>query len=193
METKGVAVILTKQYVKSKFRSQYDEWLNSLSPDSREIVESAITSTWYPLKTGLVEPTRKLCDLLHGGREEGARDAGRYCAEHALKGVYNVFMREGQPEYVVGRAGIVFANYFRPCRADVIQNGPNQGAIQITEFAEASRLIEQRMAGWLERAIEVSGGWTVSVKITRSLAGGDKITELLLSWSQPLNPSKERT
>jgi hypothetical protein len=53
--------------------------------------------------------------------------------------------------------------------------------IQIIKFGEPNRLIEMRIAGWMERAIELSGKRPTTL-INRSMAKGDPITEFCVEW-----------
>jgi hypothetical protein len=52
----------------------------------------------------------------------------------------------------------------------------------ITEFYPPSEVIEYRIAGWMEKALELSGCKNLKVEITRSLAKGDSLTEFDMRW-----------
>jgi hypothetical protein len=55
--------------------------------------------------------------------------------------------------------------------------------IQITQFAEPDEIIEWNIAGWIERAIEISGSKNSSVVVTKSLAKNHGISEMVITWS----------
>ncbi|HEX2959406.1 MAG TPA: hypothetical protein VHO70_21405, partial [Chitinispirillaceae bacterium] len=63
MEVKGIAVIPMKDYVHNNFSSQFQEWFDSLSKESQEIMWNPLPGIWYPLQTAIVEPTQKICNL----------------------------------------------------------------------------------------------------------------------------------
>jgi hypothetical protein len=44
-------------------------------------------------------------------------------------------------------------------------------------------VVEQRIAGWIQRALEIHGCRQPAVNITKSLTKGDPCTELDFSWS----------
>jgi hypothetical protein len=54
--------------------------------------------------------------------------------------------------------------------------------MQITKFPDMDRVLEIRIAGWMERAIEISGGKQPDIKITKSLTTGDPLSEFLATW-----------
>jgi hypothetical protein len=181
MEVKGTAVIPIRDYVLSKFSSRYQEWLDSLSPASQNIMRNPLSSIWYPLQPSLVEPTQRICDVFHNGNEQGAWQVGRFSAEHALKGIYSMFVKLGSPGFIVSRGSRIISQYYRPCEMKVTENQSGCAVMQIVHFPESNRLIEMRIGGWMEKAIELSGN-KPTTNITRSMAGGDSVTEYHTVW-----------
>jgi hypothetical protein len=49
-------------------------------------------------------------------------------------------------------------------------------------FSDMDRLLEIRIEGWMERALEISGGKQPHIKITKSLTAGDPVSEFLATW-----------
>lgn len=181
MEVKGIAVIPIKDYVKSQFSARYQEWLGSLSTEAKNIMGNPLASIWYPLQPALVEPTQKICALFYNGDEQGAWQMGRYSAEHALKGVYSIFVKLGSPGFIVSRGSRIMSQYYRPCEMVATENKSGRAVMQIVQFPEPNRLIEMRIGGFMERAIELSGK-TPTTKIIRSMAKGDSLTEYCTEW-----------
>ena len=54
--------------------------------------------------------------------------------------------------------------------------------LQITKFEEPSDIVDNRIGGWMEKALELSGYKTVNISITKSLAKGAPFTEFQVSW-----------
>lgn len=182
MEVKGSAVISTPKYMKEKYPSQYEKWLDALSQESRHIMQSVLASNWYPLDAGFIQPTKAACDILQNGSKKVAWDMGRYSAEYSLNGVYRVFFRIGSPAYLISRGAKVFSSYYKPCELNVTSNDSKNTSIQITEFPESSEYIENRIAGWMEKALELCGVQGIQVAISQSMAKGDALTEIQLKW-----------
>ena len=182
MEVKGTAVGSIPEFVRKNFGSRFDEWFGSLSSASSEIMKGSLASSWYPLQEAVVEPTQKICDLFYSGKEKGAWDAGRFSADHGLKGVYKVFVKMGSPEFLISRASKVFASYYRPCEIKVADHTSKRSVVHIVQFPQPNKLIESRIAGWMERALEISGCMQPRLKIHRSLAKGDSVTEFIAEW-----------
>jgi hypothetical protein len=183
MEVKGSAVSSIPEFVKNRFGSKMDDWIGKLPPDSRQIMTNKIlSSSWYPVRKAVVEPTAVICDLFYGGDKRGAWESGRFSADHALRGIYKIFVKAGSPQFIIGKASNIFSSYYRPSEIKVAELSSKGTIVHITQFAEPSEYIERRIAGWIERALEISGCKGVKIQILRSLTKKDPVTEISCKW-----------
>ena len=65
---------------------------------------------------------------------------------------------------------------------EVIENEKDHMCIRAIEFPEIDSFIEHRIAGWIERALEISGCRNVLVEIPESIAHGARYTEFKAKW-----------
>ncbi len=183
MEVKGTAVESIPIFVKKKFSDRFEEWLNSLSETSQKIMrEKILPSSWYPLREAIIIPTQKICELFYKSVDEGAWEAGRFSADYALHGIYKWFVKIGSPGFIISRASTIFSTYYKPSEMKPVENFPKRAVVHITHFPEPNRLIELRIGGWIERALEISGCKDLKVEITKSLTKGDPVTEFVMEW-----------
>ena len=183
MEIKGVAVKSIQSFVEEKHPDKYKDWLNSLSEKSKYIMSGRIIDgAWYSMKDAAVEPTERICDLFFYGSDKGAREAGRLSAERGLKGIYSLFIRILSPQFLISRASRVMTTYYRPSDVNSGEVYHCEGYMHIVKFGEPNHIIELRIGGWIERALELCGCKNVKVKITKSLTKGDNLTEYKGSW-----------
>ena len=180
MEAKGTAVEILPKFVVSRFGKEYlNRWMNLLSEEAREEFSKGIISyQWYPLKSVLVDPTLRLCEHLYGSYQ-GALEVGRFSAEHALRGVYKLFVKLGSPEFVIKRASSILPTYYRPCAAEVVEVSKGRATVRITDFEEMHTIIELRIKGWMEKALEISGCDNINITISKSLTKNDPYTEFV--------------
>ncbi len=185
MEVKGTAVMTIPIFVKEKFGEQgLQKWLGALSAQARRDFSSDILApTWYPLKDYLVDPTLKLCELFYQGRLDGAVEQGRFSAEYGLKGVYKAFVKEASPAALVAKAGAILPTYYQPSAMEVTEKGVKTAILRITRFEAPHTVIEHRIKGWIERALEISGAKMVRAQIKNSMTTGSPSTDFALSWS----------
>lgn len=184
MEIKGTAVIAIRDYVKLNHKDQYNNWIDSLPLESSNIFRSAIDSSkWYPISEGGIIPTKKAAELFFGGNfEKGAWEMGKYSAEKALTGIYKIFVKASSPGYIVQRASRVFSTYYQPCKMEAKKSTEKSTLLEISNMTESDIVIEYRIGGWIEKALDISGAKNCKVKFLMSMAKGDDITQIDITW-----------
>ncbi|MGC8802312.1 MAG: hypothetical protein ACP5PS_00845 [Bacteroidales bacterium] len=141
------------------------------------------TNNWYPIREALIIPMEVISKLFFGGDEvKTARTIGRYSADVALGGTYRFFIQVGSPRYIIEKGSKIFATYFQPSEQIVINSEKNGIVVHITVFPESATILEENIAGWMERALEKSGCKNVKVTISHSIAKGDKLIEYIIRW-----------
>ena len=184
MDVNGTAVISIPLFIKSKFgEEKFKFWLDSLSPEAYDVYKTSVfPSLWYPMKEILIEPTKNICDLFYNGSLNGAWESGRFSAEYGLKGIYKMFVKLSSPEFLIKKASVILPTYYRPSAMKVIENTKGYAMVRVTEFLEMEKVIEHRMGGWMERALEICGCQEVKMEITKSITTGDPYTEFQSTW-----------
>jgi len=185
MEVKGTAVTTIPLFVKKKHgEAAYEKWLGALSPKARGAFSGMVlSSAWYPLHEMLVEPTQAICDMFYGGSMQGAVELGRLSADHGLRGVYRLFVRVSNPEFIIQRAGQILPTYYRPSGMKVTEHARGRAVVRVTEFPEPHPVVEHRILGWMGQALEICGVKNVRGAIRSSMASGAPHTEFDLTWS----------
>ena len=183
MEVKGTAVLAIKEYVKNNFPTEFKNWVDSLNPASKDIFAGSIDSTkWYGVKEGALEPTLKMSNLFFNGDAlKGAWESGRYSAQKALTGIYKIFVKASSPSYIIQRASRVFSTYYQPCEMKVLNSTSNGCLVEISNMDNCYDVIDNRIAGWIEKALEISGAKEIKVKLTLK-PGDDTVREIIISW-----------
>ena len=186
MEVKGTAVIAIRDFVKTNYPNDFSKWVDSLTPEAKGIFSESIDSTkWYPVESGAKEPTEKIGKMFfNGDLEQGAWEAGRYSAEKALKGIYKIFVKAANPQYIIKRASRIFATYYRPCLMDVVDTPSNGVVVEMTKVTERYDTIERRILGWMEMALEISGCRDINItnELVRSEEDG-KVVKFDMRWN----------
>jgi hypothetical protein len=188
MEIKGSAVKSIPDYIRKFHPEKYASWLEALPEKSKTIFTSPILpSNWYSIQDAAVVPTELLGRSIFGDPGQGAWQCGRYSAETALTGIYKFFIKAASPFFIIDRAGKIFTTYYQPSAMEVVEKGDNYVKLHITRFEEPSELIESRIAGWIERAMEIHGVSFVTVDMEKSLTRGDSFTEFVVRWGYKSN------
>jgi hypothetical protein len=184
VEVKGTAIITLPVFIKKRFgEGGFNQWIDALTPEARKVYQDQVfSSSWYPLKEVFIEPLRKMCSLFYAGDLKGARESGRFSADYSLKGIYKILVKLGSPESMLDRAGTIMGLYYNPSEIKVVERRKGHGIMQISNFPDMDRALEIRIVGWMERALEISGGKQPDIKVTKSLTAGDPLSEFIATW-----------
>jgi len=185
MEIKGTAVKSTIEFVRARFAERYNEWLEMLPTDSRAIMESPVYATdWYPIINAAILPTKAIGHLFYDDIKKGAWEVGRFSAEVSLTGIYKVFIKLTSPAHIIDRASKIMETYYRPAEIAVVER-PHKGVrLHIKKLPTNDAVIEHRISGWMERALEINNCKNISINIPLSLSKGDEVTEIAITWQQ---------
>jgi hypothetical protein len=185
MQVKGTAISFIPNFLQEKFgKDRYASWVASLPDKSKAIFGgSVLASQWYPFQDGFIVPMRKICDTFYAGNPKGAYEMGRYSADYGLRGVYKILVRFGSPESLAKKAGTIMPTYYQPSSIEVVEAIPRKAILRVTQFSEYDIMVENRLCGYFERAIEVCGGKTPKVQVTSSLSRGHPKSEFLITWN----------
>jgi len=185
MEIKGTAVKAIRDFVKTNYSDKFNDWLEALPLGSKRIFSGKIDSSkWYQLREGGISPTRIIGELFYSGNfNVAALESGKYSAQKALSGIYNALIKTSSPSHILNSTPKIFATYYRPGQLTVKNKKDNEVTLQISNMTENDDVIEHRIAGWLYKALEISGAKSVRIEFTKSMAKGDAVTQLDIQWT----------
>jgi len=159
------------------------KWLTALPEASQKIYRGQILpSLWYNLHDAMAVPQNKLIEMFYHGDAKQARVLGRWLADQQLSGIYKLFVKMGSPQYIISKAKSVMSTFYRPAALEAVETSKTHFIFRVTEFSEFFEILEEQIAGWCERALELSGGQNGTVVINTSIAKGDAYTEYELHW-----------
>lgn len=183
-QVKGTAMASLKEFIITRFgQTKYEEWLKELPADLQKIFGGNIlSSVWFDMKTQFSLPTQLMCKKFFGGDVKGAFECGKMSADIGLKGIYKLFVQMGSPNFIASKAPSILPNYYKPAQLDMLTNDKGHAVVRITNMPEIDTFIEHRLAGWMVRAIEISGAKNVNIVIPTALSKGATATEYDITW-----------
>ena len=184
MEVKGAVLMSLKAQIPKKHgRAEYERWLGKLDPEVARIFRINVSASgWYSLQEYLVRPTEIYCDMFYNGDEQGSWELGKMSAEYSLHGMYKLFMQLGSVSFILNRAMKILPTFYKPSALRVIEASGTSCIIRITEFPELNKLMEFRIAGWMEGALNIHGCRNVKIDIPASMPDGQNYTEFHITW-----------
>jgi len=184
MKVRGAALISLQSFILTSFGPErYGEWLKALPEESRKIFNSKLSlDEWYPLHAGLHHPTEILCNMFYRGKPLGAWESGRYSADFGMNTLMKVFLKVSSVSFIVKKATAIITRYYEPCKVEVTEEEAFSTVVRISDFDEMTTIIEHRIAGYMERAVELTGGRDANVFIGPSLTKANLYSEFKVQW-----------
>lgn len=181
---KGTALKSTIGFLKSHMGDEgYEKFLKDLTPEERAVATSPILlSGWYEFSF-----LRKLMKVAEGrmpltsGRSL-AWELGRYSAEAALSSIYKLFFKVTNVGFIVKKATYLYPTLYDSGVMEVVDLKDDSAVIRIKEFNEPSAEFCDRMQGWMEKTLELTGCKRVSITHPACKARGDAYCEYHGNW-----------
>ncbi len=183
MQVKGATIVSTKSFVEKTHEEELIKWLSNLPEQSQTIYTQTIAeSKWYPLNDAFIIPTRIMLAMFYNNDLRGAYELGSFSAEQGLTGIYKVFVKIGSPSFIISRAAKVFSAYYKDSNIKVLSSTKKSVILMIDKFPEYADVVEQRIIGWIDKALVISGCKNVKTQVVHSFLNGDPFTELFTTW-----------
>ena len=184
-EVKGAILASIPKFIKSKFgENGFSVFLTRISLDAKSIFQFPIDENdWYPAKVSLIEPMANIAQLFYDwDLKKSSWELGRFSADFSIKSFKKLAFKFGSTVFFLRKAAEFMDDYYRPAIiiAKKIENG--EAVFHITEFPQIESTIEFRIAGWIERVLEIANNKNIKVVITSSLSKSDPYTEIVINW-----------
>jgi uncharacterized protein (TIGR02265 family) len=139
--------------------------------------------SWYPLDLNLRLDDAIAAALSPHDRSRVFVDMGRASADASLGGPQRPFVKEGDPHFLLRSAPQIYAAYYRVGRRTYEKTGERSAVLRTFDAERVTSTDCLTVAGWHERAIELSGGRDVRVVERKCRARGDAHCEYVCEWA----------
>ncbi len=185
MEVKGSVIASMPSFIENNFgKAGLSKWMEEISEGARNVFSIKIDEdNWYPLTVTLTEPMANLAHLFYEWDLKIASwELGRFSADFSVSSVKKLFFKFGSTKFFLNKAAEFMDGYYRPAKISPISVEEGEGIFHITKFDEIEKTVEFRIAGWIERVLEIAGNKNISVEVTQSLKDFKPYTEFLVKW-----------
>lgn len=182
-KVKGTAVSASATYLKERLGEEvYLQVVNDLSPEGQKLFGGVVlTSGWYEFSL-LLELMKKVEAKLPRGARPLAWEMGRYSAESGIKTVYKIFFRVADVGFILKRASNIFSNYYDSGVMTVENQERNGASVVVRGFDQPCPYFCDRVLGWVERLLELTGVKNVRVDHPKCRVRGDDRCEFRGRW-----------
>ncbi|AKJ05883.1 uncharacterized protein (TIGR02265 family) [Archangium gephyra] len=157
--------------------------LQRLPPADRKVLESVIMPIgWYPLELNSRLDAAIADALSPRDRNKAFVEMGRASAEENLNGPHHVFIRKGDPHFLLSHSPEIYRLYYAVGSRTYEKTGPRSAVVRTVGAESVTEADCLTIVGWYERAIEMSGGRGVRIEQKKCRARGNGHCEYDCAW-----------
>jgi uncharacterized protein (TIGR02265 family) len=185
-KVKGTLLFARLKYLRAKGEESFERVLRRLSREDQAVLRGLLLpSSWYPHNLLLRFEMTIVALLARGDRSELFLDMGRFAADTNLGpgGVQRPYLREGDPHFLLRNLPRMYMSQHSAGARTYEPTGPRSCVIRTSAGEEPNAEDCLTTVGWLQRAIELSGGTAVVVEERSCRARGKGSCDYHCSWA----------
>jgi uncharacterized protein (TIGR02265 family) len=184
-KVKGTLLIARMKFLRSRGEVDAERVLRRLAKEDQAIVRALLLpSSWYPEGVLLRLEMTAAAILAHGDRRSLFLEMGRFTAATNLapNGMHRPFVREGDPIYVLENLPRLYASQHTTGHRTYERTGATSAVIRHFDAEKADADDCLTTVGWLAKAVEISGGRSVTVDEACCRGRGAPHCEFRIAW-----------
>ena len=184
-KVKGTLFIARMKFLRARSQAECERVLERLPPGDRTTLSGVLLpSSWYPADLLARLEAAIAAVLARGDRKVLFLEMGRFSADVNLRGVQRPYLREGDPHHILSCVPRMYLSQHGAGVRSYRREG--DGGAVITSVSESASTEECLTAlGWLQRAVELSGGRAVKVSEAQCRSRGAPHCEYVVAWEGP--------
>lgn len=178
MQVSGNVVRSRYMFVRKQGSDAFDQVVAALGPDLREPFASGPLETqWYPYMY-LVELSTVIDRVLGKGDLMLCETMGSFSCEHNLTGIYRLFFRFGNLDFLLDRAAKAWRSQYDFGTMQLHREAKHRVRMELTDLPQLHRQLYLAVRGWATKAAALSGS-----EITKFEDGFDPTPGHGSSWT----------
>jgi len=183
MKVKGSALRSTLNYLREHFTAdQVRRILERIPAEHRVSAEKPVLiSSWYEADL-LYALMHAMAAEVTVDPREFYRTLGRQSCDDGLNTVYKIFFKVGTPSFMLKFTIQVWSNYYSEGKMVLVEGGTHSAHLRLEGIRTADEAMCYRVTGWLERALELSGGHGIHMAHETCVRSGGAACEWKAIW-----------
>ena len=151
--------------------------------DQRVLTGPILPMTWYPMELGLRLDDAIAAELSPGDAQRVFLEMGRASADVNLAGAEKVFLRPGDPHFLLRKAPQIYSFYYQVGRRTYEKLSATSAMVRTYEAESVTATDCLTVMGWHVRALELSGAVEARVEHPMCRVHGADHCAYLFSWA----------
>lgn len=180
---RGQNIIHAKEYLIDRFGpGSIARIMEVLDEEDRAVIgRKTIPVAWEPEKS-YISLLAKADQLYGRGDFNICLDIGYYTAQKAVPKFFKIFIRLGDPLFVIKRASIFWSQVHNHGKLEVIETGKNIAMARLSGYLTPSKVNCFGTKGYIYAVFELSGAKNIVVTEKRCVNEGASYCEIEVRW-----------
>jgi hypothetical protein len=181
---KGSAVKSSVGFVKEKLGEEgFQRVIAAMGDEGTTLEGPILPSEWYDFSLLLRFMSAAQPHITLPPGRTLAWEMGRFSADYGLKTIYRVFFKVADAAFIIRKAPQVLSSYYDSGKMSVLASDPGSAAIRLVDFDQPDPRFCDRLLGWMERTLELSGAKAIRMEHPKCVARGDDSCDYVGRWS----------
>ena len=182
---KGNQIIISSQFLVNKYGpDSIEKAAQIMDPKNREIVLGDILSSSWKPAPALVELAAAADKVFGKGDYEVCREMGYFTAKESMSKFYKVFLKFGDPFFILKRSNTLVKQMHNTGRIEVIETGPSYIKAHYLDFGYPHKAFCLILLGFFYGVLEMCGTKNLLIEETRCVNEGDEVCEFVATWKK---------
>ena len=181
---RGNLIIFAKEYLTTTFSPYAVDriiWHMHDEEDIDILSKPILETVWQPQKTFV--NFLATAERVYGeGDYELCRKIGLYLAKESIPKFYKIFIRFGNPHFVIRNASKFWQQVNNCGRFEVTLTSPKSCTACLSDFAFPHKAFCFTLVGYCQSTLEISGARNVSFNKTKCVTEGSSVCETIYTW-----------
>ncbi|PRP96384.1 hypothetical protein [Enhygromyxa salina] len=159
MQVTGHVIRSRYTYVRRQGEEAFARVIAELGTEGRKIMEEGpLETVWYPYDV-YIELSTTIDRVLGKGDLQLVFEMGSFSCEHNLTGIYRVFFRFGNINFLVDRAAKAWHSQYDFGVMKTVRDPDNKNRVtlELSEVPRPSRVLFLAVKGWVVKAAQLCG------------------------------------
>jgi len=180
---KGNQIILAKRYFTHRFGADaLNKVFSAMSPVAREIIEKPVVSGAWESEDAYIEFLAKADETLGCGDYQLDWECGRFLAKESIPTIYKIFIKLGDPAFVIERADRFWHQVHNTGRMETTRTGKNSVIGKLIGKESPHKAFCMSLMGYFQGTLELCGANNIKIEEVRCAANGASHCEYAVSW-----------
>jgi uncharacterized protein (TIGR02265 family) len=183
MKIKGLIIQARIEFIKDYFGEEgWNKIRGSMSEQDRNILDGTIVAgIWYPFEFG-EKLDRAIVEVLGNGDDRVFEEIGVKSAKRSLVKVHSSFIREGDPQAFMKKAGLIYRFYYDTGYREYEQTGANSGVMTTYDAETYSAVDCLTVIGWYREGLRMCGARNIRAYEDECRARGGSCCRYRFTW-----------